>query len=281
MANYHELDIQSLALKMLEGDTNAKNQIIDHYKKYIYKIVEINFKDFDCDKNAHINELIKIIYKSIDEYANIKNEYFSHYIIRKLHQYYFNELRKLKNKNEYKNREIQELIIKMKNGDMNARDKIIEFYSYHIQKMIDEKYKHINCEKEDLVQVGIIGLLKAMNHYQLQSNHSFSSYANTYIKQQIDSEINMLNSNKEYIGLTKKHNINIVDDFEHLFEIKLAMSKLSKIKQQIIYFRLFRNYSFVDIANLYNFSCQNAQLHYKRALEIIKEEFDLKNAKKL
>lgn len=272
MANKQELDIQSLALKMFNGDMFAKEQIINYYIKYIIKIIETNFSDFDCNIEEIKEEMIKILYESINTYKNEKEEYFSHYITRKLHQYFSNELRKLKNKKEYKNREIQELAMKMINGDNSARDKIIEFYSYHIKKLVETKYSCVNCDKEDLIQVGIIGLLKAINAYQKNQNHHFCSYANTYINNQIDSEIDALTSKEKYIGLNNNYNKKMFDDFIREVEVRTSILKLPRIKQEILYLYLWLNYSFDQIGLIYGFSGQNAYLHYKKALKLLKNE---------
>lgn len=281
MPNYHKLNIQNLALKMLDGDNNAKNQIIEHYIKYINTIIETNFNNFDCDKEALKNEMLKIMYESIETYNEKQNIYFSHYITRKIIPYYSNELRKLNNKQEYKNREIQKLAMEMVNGDINALNKIIEFYTFHITKLVNEKYANVSYEKEDLIQIGIIGLLKAIDLYKESQEHPFSNYANSYIKKEIESELKLTNKtpNIEYVGLINNYNTRSFNSFLENAEIKEAIKKLSFVKRKVLFLHLYGKCSFDDIGNILGFSHQRAHEHYKCSIELIKEELNLTSEK--
>lgn len=72
--------------------------------------------------------------------------------------------------------------------------------------MIINKY-FPNYSKEDLYQVGVIGVIKAYNNYKDNSNTKFSTYAYKYIYGEIYSYINslrLLKINKENIALYKK-----------------------------------------------------------------------------
>lgn len=279
MANYHELDIQNLARKMLDGDIDAKNKIIKYYTKYINKIMKTNINNFAWNKETLKEEMLKIMYHSINTYSKKQNEYFSHYITTRIIQYYSNELRKLKSKQEYKNREIQKLAIKMVNGDIDALNQIIEFYTFHIKKLVKEKYNNVSCEEDDLIQIGIIGLLKAIDLYKLKQDYPFSTYANTYIKKEIESQLISLNKSPqiEYLGLTNNYNNKVFDDFVENTEIKEAIEKLSDIKRKILFLYIYGKYTFEDIGKMLGFSHQRAQTHYKRALEIIREQLVVNN----
>jgi len=281
MANYQELNIQNLAIKMLDGDAEAKNKIIEYYTNYINIIVESNFSNFECNKDNIKNELIKIMYQSISCYKKYKKEYFSHYITRKFIQYYSCELRKLKNKKEYKNREIQQLAIKVINGDNDALNKIIEFYTFHITNLVKEKYNNTNYDEEDLIQIGIVGLLKAIDLYKLKQDYPFSTYANTYIKTEIERELKSLNKtiNTEYIGLNNNYNGKAFNNFIENEELKEAIKKLSDVKKKILFLHIYGKYTFDDIGDMFGFSHQRAQGHYKRSIELIKQELDLPNEK--
>lgn len=281
MANYHELNIQNLVLKMIDGNIEAKNKIIKHYTKYINKIIETNFNNFDCDKEEIKKEMIKIMLESIDTYKKEQNEYFSHYITRKIIQYYSNELRKLKCKQEYKNREIQKLARKMISGDIDALNQIIEFYTFHITKLVKEKYNNISYEEEDLIQIGIIGLLKAIDLYKLKQDHPFSTYANTYIKKELERKLKLENKilYVEYVGLTNNYSRDTFNDFIENTEVKEAIKKLSDVRGKILFLYTYGKCSFEDIGNIFGFSQQRAQEHYKRSIEFIKQELNLPSEK--
>lgn len=279
MANYHEIDIQSIAIRMLNGDLDSKNKIIDYYTKYINNLIKDNFSEFDCDIIIIKETMSNCLYKSIDDYKNNQDKYFSNYVTRNIRQCFYSELKKQKTKQERKSREIQKLVYKMLNGDKDALNKIIDFYSYKIKELVERQYPLRKEDKEDLIQAGITGLVKAINSYNENKNHRFCSYANTYIHQEINRELNILNTKDEYIGLNNNYNKKNFDDFIFKLEngdiIKQAMSKLTKIKQEILYLYLWQNYSFEEIGLMYGFSHQNAALHYKKALKKIEDEINI------
>lgn len=285
MANYHTLDIQTLAIKMANGDTDAQNKIIEYYIEYIDKFIETNSNNLDYSKEELRNNLISILDKSINNYkinfTNNQNKIFSSYVVIRITRFYNCEISKQKNKNEYKNREIQILINKMINGDIDAQNKIIEFYTFHIKKIIEDKYSSSYYEKEDLIQIGIIGLLKAFDAYKLNQKHHFCSYANGYIKKEIERALKSSNKNPniEYIGLINNYTKKTFDDFIENTEVKDAIKKLSDTKKKILFLYTYGKYSLEDIGNILGFSYQRAQELYKRSIELIKEELNLPNEK--
>jgi len=74
------------------------------------------------------------------------------------------------------NDEQQELLKRIKMGDMEARDKMIQGNL----KLVLSVLKRFNNRKEsldDLFQVGCIGLMKAIDNFDLSHNVRFSTYA--------------------------------------------------------------------------------------------------------
>ena len=72
--------------------------------------------------------------------------------------------------------EMNELLIKIKEGNMEARDKMIQGNL----KLVLSVLKRFNDKKEsvdDLFQVGCIGLMKAIDNFDLSHNVRFSTYA--------------------------------------------------------------------------------------------------------
>lgn len=72
--------------------------------------------------------------------------------------------------------EMTELLLKIKEGDKKARDKMIEGNL----KLILSVLKKFNDRKEnqnDLFQVGCIGLMKAIDNFDMSHNVKFSTYA--------------------------------------------------------------------------------------------------------
>ena len=74
------------------------------------------------------------------------------------------------------NEEKQELLIKIKNGDNNARENFIQGNLRLVLSLIKRFYgKGQNLD--DLFQVGCIGLIKAIDNFDLSQNVQFSTYA--------------------------------------------------------------------------------------------------------
>lgn len=68
------------------------------------------------------------------------------------------------------------LIKLAKENDFEAKEKLIIKYSPIIKKQI-KKYSFINCyDNEDLMQYGIMSILKAINTFDIEKSPSFSSY---------------------------------------------------------------------------------------------------------
>jgi len=277
MMNYHKLNIQDLAIKMIDGDTQAKNQIINYYSNYINDTIDRIFKDIECDKDLIREKMLQCLYNYIKNYDKTKYSYFSNYILSYILNTAKVELRKIKNKENKKNREIQKLAERMINGDNDSLNQIIEFYTSSIKKLVRDKYSDVNYEEEDLIQIGIIGLLKAINFYKLEQENYFCIHANNFINREIERKLN--SSNKfpsiEYIGLTNNYNFKSFDDFIENAEIKEAINKLSIIKKKILFLYTYGKCTFTDIGEMFGFSRQRAQQHYNQAIELIKQELDL------
>jgi len=73
-------------------------------------------------------------------------------------------------------------------GDNKIKERIINSYLWlvvKIAKKIYKKYIKTNLELSDLIEEGIIGLLKAINRHKISKNSSFVAYAEFWIKQSI------------------------------------------------------------------------------------------------
>lgn len=73
-------------------------------------------------------------------------------------------------------KEMNELFIKYKNGDISARDKIIQG-NYKLVLSILKRFNKDKYNLDDLFQIGIIGLIKAVDNFDLSFNCLFSTYA--------------------------------------------------------------------------------------------------------
>ncbi|MBQ8281503.1 MAG: RNA polymerase sporulation sigma factor SigG [Lachnospiraceae bacterium] len=72
--------------------------------------------------------------------------------------------------------EKEELLKKIKQGDLNARQKFIVGNLRLVLSLI-QRFQSINENVDDLFQIGCIGLIKAMDNFDLEQGVKFSTYA--------------------------------------------------------------------------------------------------------
>ncbi len=74
------------------------------------------------------------------------------------------------------NEEMQKLFVKIKAGDMEARDEFING-NLRLVLSIIQRFSRRGEPVDDLFQVGCIGLIKAIDNFDLSQNVKFSTYA--------------------------------------------------------------------------------------------------------
>ena len=91
-------------------------------------------------------------------------------------------------------REEEDYYVELKeNGDDTARDKLIE-HNLRLVVFLSKKYENTGVDLEDLVSIGSIGLIKAINTFSRDKNIKLATYASRCI----DNEILMyLRKNKK------------------------------------------------------------------------------------
>ena len=98
---------------------------------------------------------------------------------------YFNEIKKiplLSKEEEY------DLLVKAKSGDIAARNKLIESNLRLVVYVVKRSFI-IGVPFQDLIQEGNLGLKKAIDGYDLNSNNRFATYAMWWIKQSISRAV--------------------------------------------------------------------------------------------
>ncbi len=75
-----------------------------------------------------------------------------------------------------KESEKMELLLKMRAGDITARDKLIEGNLRLVLSVI-QRFLNRNENLDDLFQVGCIGLIKSIDNFDVSQNVRFSTYA--------------------------------------------------------------------------------------------------------
>lgn len=69
-------------------------------------------------------------------------------------------------------------------GDMEARNLLVE-HNLRLVAHIVKKYHNFDREKDDLISVGTIGLIKAINTYNVQKGHRLVTYASRCIENEL------------------------------------------------------------------------------------------------
>lgn len=172
-------------------------------------------------------------------------------------------------KETYSNEEIKELLRKVKNGDKKARE-VVTKYNLRLVKYVIKRFFSNSTDlnriyrESDYVSAGYLGLVYAMNYYDVDSDYYFSTYAvkcikNSILKFILDNEekINIVSLetplNVENIvdesGLTlndvlpsSDNVINIVEQNEEYEAVNESFKILSDIEKRIIQLR----YGFID-----------------------------------
>ena len=78
----------------------------------------------------------------------------------------------------------REYLMLARSGDIEARNKLVE-HNLRLVAHIIKKYYGAQSEQDDLVSIGTIGLIKAINTYQPDKKTRLSSYASRCIENEI------------------------------------------------------------------------------------------------
>lgn len=74
------------------------------------------------------------------------------------------------------NKEKTELLIKIKNGDKDARQKFINSNLKLVLSVV-KRFNNYNENVDDIFQIGCIGLIKSIDNFDISQNVQFSTYA--------------------------------------------------------------------------------------------------------
>ena len=192
--------------------------------------------------------------------------------------------------------EMKKLFIEKQNGSIEARQILITKNLRLVTYELERSFKDNNYDKKDLLSVGIVGLIKAVDAYSLSQGSEFSTYAIKCITNEI----------KRFLKREKKHSqvisyqslvttpsesneitiedfliseIDLIRDYEDK-EIKgtlnFLISKLPIREQEIIklYFGFYDNkiYSEGEIGNMFNCSKANISRIIIKTLKLLKSE---------
>ena len=178
------------------------------------------------------------------------------------------------------------------NGDMHARDILIE-RNLSLVAHIVKKYMNSGKETDEMISVGIVGLVKAVNTYNFEKGSRLATYAARCIDNELlmlmrgDRKLSREVSLYDPIGTDKEGNeITLLSILEHedediidQLDKKQSLRKLSKILSKVLtpreYFVVIRRYGLYghhettqrELAEQLNISRSYVSRIEKKALE--------------
>lgn len=130
-----------------------------------------------------------------------------------------------------------------KNGDLEARNKLVE-HNLRLVAHIVKKYNNLDKDTEDLISVGTIGLIKAINTYDESKGNRLVTYASRCIENELlmvfrrEKKISREVSLYEPIGVDKEGNeISLLDiihcEDDNIFNLLFYSSNIKKLYEEI------------------------------------------------
>ena len=192
----------------------------------------------------------------------------------------------------------KEDLLKSKNGDIKARNILVE-HNLRLVAHIIKKYYAVNVDQDDLVSIGTIGLIKAINTFDMDKNIKLSSYASRCIENEILMHFRNLKKSSQNVSLEDAVDIDkdgntlklmdllsIDDDFADNLDKKLNLQKINKYltetltkrELQIINLRYGLNggkpLTQREVSSIMNISRSYVSRIEKKALEKLKARYD-------
>ena len=93
------------------------------------------------------------------------------------------------------------LIDRMVNGDTEARNKLIE-HNLRLVAHIAKKYENTFEDKDDILSIGIIGLIKGVDSFNFKANNKLATYAAKCIENEILMHLRSNKNKRNYTWLS-------------------------------------------------------------------------------
>jgi len=182
------------------------------------------------------------------------------------------------------------------NGDLKARDKLIK-HNLRLVAHVVKKYYGNSIENDDLMSIGTIGLIKAVQSYSADKNTRFSTYAAKCIENEVFMAMRKIKNTENTVYLeesleaeNKNSKLTLKDSLQDDFELaeycelkqeksdvlKLVMQKLDARQRQIIILRygLFGNdvHTQQQVCEILGISRSYISRLEKKAVETLRKE---------
>ncbi len=92
-----------------------------------------------------------------------------------------------------------ELLKKLENGDKDAREELI-VHNLRLVVYIAKKFENTGISIEDLISIGTLGLIKAVNTFRISKNIKLATYASRCIENEILMYLRKTNSMKAEVS---------------------------------------------------------------------------------
>lgn len=109
-------------------------------------------------------------------------------------------------------------LIKAQDGDIYARDKLIE-HNLRLVVFLAKKYETTGYDLEDLVSIGSIGLIKGIKTYKINKNIKLATYASRCIANEILMFIRKNKKSKCEVSLEESLNFDAEGNELHLEDV--------------------------------------------------------------
>lgn len=196
---------------------------------------------------------------------------------------YFNEIGKTK---VLTKEELIELVKKAQAGDKKAYQ-LVTISNLKLVVSIAKKYSNFKLEYLDILQIGCLGLMKAISLFDVNKGYAFSTYASYWISSYIKREI--LNNNnhirvpihiqeKQIVLFKLINSLKIKLEREPTFEEILSFSNLNE-KELKKLLQVYKTISYNQSINLENDKNEDMPFYIKT--EYILEDEIIENLKKI
>lgn len=183
------------------------------------------------------------------------------------------------------NKEILVLFDRMKQGDMKAREELISGNIELVIQCVKNNFMNTKYDKKELVSVGCLGLIKAVDTYDItKCKYYFSALARNYIYREIESFISDLDKDSNLGFDDIFDGVKIIDsitmdmsiDEEYAkkdydsYMVRRGMECLSERNREILmlYFGFYNNrrYTCEEICKIMNMSKMGISIAIRRSL---------------
>lgn len=100
----------------------------------------------------------------------------------------------------------ERLVLEYRNGNKKARDKLVE-HNLRLVVYVAKKFEGSGVNIEDLISIGTIGLIKAVNTFNPEKNIKLATYASRCIENEILMYLRKVNHRRLDISLDEPLNI--------------------------------------------------------------------------